>query len=397
MRNEEAWIAGAVEALAGGADVCSAPNHGAPRPKSRTRSAGATAGAPTTTCQPQPNLIPAAIVATSTRPGLPQEAPLPGHRQADTHFLGAGQSISRAVRRESPIGHPPAKTHRSGRRRPDTHCVSATPTPSDEDRPRSDNQKTSALIGTIVEQHRRRWDLIRARQRLELQAQAVCRRLNDGDKAKAAKLWAAVKKDPAHELRAWLGPWLMAMEPLLDEQGKTEKYLAKLVKRLPVYEWVKDVSGLGDVSFSAIVGECAAPVGEYKSPSAVWKRMGLAVIGGERQRRVAGEAAIEHGYNAERRAIMWNIGNGLIKAQVRQVKDVEGGDTGERVTLGEYGALYLERKAHEVPRVETAAHAHSRAKRYMEKRLLRNLWRAWRAIEPPTPIARAPAEIQEVR
>ncbi len=246
-----------------------------------------------------------------------------------------------------------------------------------------------------MEQHRRRWDLIRARQRLELQAQAVCRRLNDGDKAKAAKLWAAVKKDETHELRAWLGPWLMAMQPLLDEQGKTEKYLAKLVKRLPVYEWVKGVSGLGDVSFSAIVGECAAPVGEYKSPSAVWKRMGLAVINGERQRRVAGEAAIEHGYNAERRAIMWNIGDGLIKAQVRQVKDAEGNDTGERLTLGEYGALYLERKAYEATRVETAAHAHNRAKRYMEKRLLKNLWRAWRATWASTPKKVSPAEIKE--
>lgn len=240
-----------------------------------------------------------------------------------------------------------------------------------------ERQPHHAVVGTITEQHRRRWDFIRARQRLELQSQAVCRRLSGGDKVEAAKLWAAVKADPAHPLRTWLAPFLAAMAPLLGAQKDVELSLVKLVKQTPIYEFASQIKGLGDVSLAAIIGECAAPIGEYRSVSALWKRMGLAVIGGERQRRIAGEAAIEHGYNAQRRSIMWNIGAGLIKAQVRKDPD----DEEKRIGTGEYGALYLERKAIEILRTKdgeplTKAHAHNRAQRYIEKRLLRELWKA---------------------
>lgn len=49
------------------------------------------------------------------------------------------------------------------------------------------------------------------------------------------------------------------------------------------------------------------------------------------------------------------------------------------VESGPLRLLYDERKAYEAGRVETPAHAHNRAKRYIEKRLIRDLWRAWRA------------------
>ncbi len=103
--------------------------------------------------------------------------------------------------------------------------------------------------------------------------------------------------------------------------------------------------------------------------------MGMAVIGGERQRRVAGEGAIEHGYVARRRSLMWNIGECLIKAQVRK----DPADETKRIAIGSYGQVYLDRKAYEQTRTESLALAHNRAKRYMEKRLLRELWKAWRA------------------
>ncbi len=232
-------------------------------------------------------------------------------------------------------------------------------------------------LGTIVEQHRRRWDMIRARQRLELQGMSVCRRLCAGDKTAGAKLWLEVAKDDSHHLRGWLGPYFAAAGPLRSAQDEIEKGLVKLVRQLPVYPWVKEVKGLGDISFAAIVGECATAIGDYKSVAAVWKRMGLAVIGDIRQRKVAGDAAIEHGYSPQRRAIMWNIGAGLIKAQVRKHPD----DDDQRVGIGPYGALYIERKAFEATKVESKAHAHNRAQRYIEKRLLRDLFRAWREAD----------------
>jgi hypothetical protein len=258
-----------------------------------------------------------------------------------------------------------------------------------------DNHRSPALadtIGQIVEHHRLRQDMIRARQRLELQAQAVLRRLLDGDKVAAAKRWVQVKRDPAAPERAWLGAMLAAMEPLEAQQAATERTLAKLVRTLPIHEWTATVSGLGDVSLAGIIGECGghAP-GDFRSPAALWKRMGLGVISGGRQRRVAGDAALEHGYSPTRRSLMWNVGECLIKAQVRAERDEDGTRTGSRA-IGPYGALYLERKAYEAGRVETAAHAHNRAKRYTEKRLLRDLWRAWRANGTGTPNVQSPAE-----
>lgn len=267
-----------------------------------------------------------------------------------------------------------------------------------------------ALIGNLIEQHRYRWQMIRARQRLELQGQAFCRSFVDGDKVAAAKLWADCRKDKEHEFRIWLAPFMAAMEPLIASQLETEKKLAKMVRTLPVYEWAKSVSGFGDVSLSAVIGELGCAPTDYKSVSAIWKRMGLAVINGGRQRRVTGDAAIEHGYNSERRAIMWNIGACLLKAQVRNEKDEDGKKIeGAAYAIGDFGQLYLDHKASLVARNEAGefaeaaeaavkaakskgskpnahnlegklapAHIHNRAQRYIEKRLLRELWRAWR-------------------
>lgn len=401
----ETWIADAVEALAGEAIPRTATTESSPRQKKgRTRSS-----AETNTLPFVPDQLPDAKALespmewsrrASTKPqatsGLNSSALSPAAPSKrvqfapDNHGPGDAQpqakrgaktigslpaaEIQRAIFAPKPRSSAPAETSLGGQFVNDCRQHLAAQSETDEGQYRTETQEVRALVGTITEQHRRRWDMIRARQRLELQGMAVCRRLSDGDKGEAAKLWAAVVKDAQHPLRTWLSPYLAAMQPLLDEQKAVEKLLVKNAKRLPIYEWAQGISGLGDVSLAAIVGECAAPVGEYKSVSAVWKRMGLAVIGGERQRRIAGEAAIEHGYNAQRRSIMWNIGACLIKAQVRK----DPADEEKRIGIGEYGALYLERKVIEAARVESKAHAHNRAQRYVEKRLLRELWKAWR-------------------
>lgn len=233
------------------------------------------------------------------------------------------------------------------------------------------------LLGRIVEDYRRRQDMIRARTRIELQAQSVCRRRLNGDKVAAIKLWSDVKRDKGHELRVWLGPYIAAMAPLEQMQAEIEATLAKLVKELPVYSWIKGLKGVGSLGLSAVVGECVHPVGSYKSVAAVWKRMGLAVIGHERQRRIIGDAALLHGYSPDRRAVMWNIGSNILKAQIRK----DPNDDEARVALGELGALYLERKAYEIARGISKAHAHNRAQRYIEKRFLRDLYREWRRCD----------------
>ena len=238
----------------------------------------------------------------------------------------------------------------------------------------------SPLIGTLTETHRQRQDLHRAEKSLTLQIKAKCRRLCDGDKTEAEKLYRSMFNGQGHEnamhALAVSAPFIQARNLIAEQRADCEKQMRKMAKELPVWPWVQSVRGFGELSLAGIVGE-AGDLSSYLNPAKLWKRMGLAVINGERQRKVSGADAIEHGYAPHRRSLVWNLGDTLIKGTIRKVKE-DGEDTGERESLSEYGAIYLERKAYERPRVESDGHAHNRAKRYMEKRLLRDLWRAWR-------------------
>jgi hypothetical protein len=81
-----------------------------------------------------------------------------------------------------------------------------------------------------------------------------------------------------------------------------------------------------------------------------------------------------------RRSVMYMIGDTMLKAQVRAVKDADGEKTDERTSLGEYGRVYLDRKKYEIdrnPEIKPII-AHRRAQRYMEKKLLKDLWVSWR-------------------
>lgn len=284
----------------------------------------------------------------------PAATSLSGQRDSDTHVTNAAQLS---------LG---------GHRFCETQKPTAAQTSSDEGQKLPERHQESALVGNLSIECRRYEDLRRARQRLLLQAMSMCRYACDGDKVAGGKLYKQVQADQSHPIALWLLPYFEAMKPLDTAIKVQEKTVAKLARQLPVWRWAESVAGLSDRFLGMIVGECSAPVGEFKSVSAVWKRMGLAVIDGGRQRRVLGDAAIAHGYVARRRSLMWNIGESIIKQQVRKQED------GTRYSTGYYGAIYLERKAYEAERVDTAAQAHNRAKRYMEKRLLRELYRAWR-------------------
>jgi len=237
------------------------------------------------------------------------------------------------------------------------------------------------LIGDLRELWRQRVDLHRAEKSLTLQIKAKCRRVMEGDKTAGEKMYKSMLNgqamDGAPEVRMASEPFINARAIIKAERMQTEKLLERLAKQLPVWPWVESVRGFGALSLAGIAGEAGA-LGMYANPAKLWKRMGLAVINGERQRRVTGASALDHGYSPQRRSLAWNIGANMLKAGIRKVKDKDGNDTGERIALSEYAELYLARKAYERPRVETDGHAHNRAKRYMEKRVLRDLWRAWR-------------------
>lgn len=157
-------------------------------------------------------------------------------------------------------------------------------------------------------------------------------------------------------------------KPFVQIEKDQTRLMSELAMQLPAWkDFGEGVRGFGAVCLAVIVGE-AGDLGKYPKPGHLWKRMGLALIDGVRQgglpKGAAKELWIEHGYNRRRRSRMWTIGDTLIKGN----RD------------GEYRTAYLMRKEYEVardPEIKKIV-AHRRAQRYMEKRLLKHLWQAWR-------------------
>jgi len=237
--------------------------------------------------------------------------------------------------------------------------------PSDDERANSAQPPKGALpapsssILVIRELARQRTDLLRAWQRLNNQIKAIERRgqASREDQRNCASPSIADSAAPA---------LVHCVDTTMAARKAVEKQLEKLAKSLPVYAtFTKPTKGLGAGGLALIIGE-TGDLSLYANPAKVWKRMGLAVFDGVRQRRVAGNAeeAIRQGYSSHRRQIMWNIGDSMIKV----------GDT--------YRQVYLDRKAYEIAKNPDAKPIvnHRRAQRYMEKRILRDLWRAWRDL-----------------
>lgn len=259
-------------------------------------------------------------------------------------------------------------------------------------------------INGIISVHRLRQGAIKAQTRLILQAKASVRFAvqqdddYDTDEKKAAArkradgLFAEVAKDPMHELYPNIAPYLMAIQPIEAQCEAYKKELARSVKRLPVYEWVKTVKGFGDVSFATIVGECG-DIGSYSSFSALWKRMGVAVINGKRQ-GAPGEGAtsddwINHGYRKPRRSVGY-VAREHVIGGMGKWRPLMGEDVHANPDLTYYQRVYAERARLEAVKLELPitesdkgkesyrAHVAMRAHRYVEKLLLKHLYIEWR-------------------
>lgn len=233
---------------------------------------------------------------------------------------------------------------------------------------RAVNQITHADLAPIIAEIREQWRMRqawhRAEKSLTLQAKALCRRLtDDGDKAEADRIYKAAIGKGEHHMAdtafAAIFPLVEGRKSVETARKQVEKRLGVLAADLPAAEWVNQTRGFGIASLAAIIGE-AGDLSDYPTVAKLWKRMGLAVMPSGRQRKVAGAEGIEHGYSPARRSVIWSLGDSIIKVG------------------GTYKLVYNERKEYESPRVETKMHAHNRAKRYMEKRVLRDLWVAWR-------------------
>lgn len=329
-----------------------------------------------------------------------------GHEALNSVDSAAGRAkLAKNTRQQEPdppfqndAGHDTVEVHgraarvrRSDRSPCETHLCAVAAAPYSDDQCMSETQGgvviggddgaqtadeaqilCSPVVAEIVQLWRMRQRWHRAEKSLTLQGKAVCRAWTAGDKGAASDLFDRAAKggsvDPI--LGMALTPFLMAIENFAPERAAIEKRLRKLAASLPVYPWVKSVRGFGELNLAAIVGE-AGEIGTYRGPACLWKRMGLAVIGGGRQRKIAdAEQALIHGYNPNRRSVAYLLGETLIKVNAN----------------GEFKMLYDTRKAYELAREDegkpkSLAHAHNRAARVMTKRALQRLWVEWRAAD----------------
>ncbi len=169
----------------------------------------------------------------------------------------------------------------------------------------------------------------------------------------------------------------MARKAWDNHRAQVEKQMIRLARTLPVHEWQTNVAGFGDLGLAIIVGE-AGDIGSYATKERVWKRLGLAVIEGERQQRKSNaEQAAAHGYNPRRRAEIWTISDSMFKHQWRGAKEENPAHA-----VGPYGNVYAKRKTHTETREWTDGHRDNDARRVMLKALVEDVWRVWRGLLP---------------
>jgi hypothetical protein len=230
-------------------------------------------------------------------------------------------------------------------------------------------------IETIRTLHRKRVFAMEQRKRADLALGAFLRTmlgwskvLPEAERKRIAKAAQAITDgETESEWAELVNTTHGARAPFERIEKEALKQMERLAVTLPAWaDFGKEIRGFGAGSLAVIVAE-AGDLANYASEAKLWKRMGLAVIDGVRQGGLTKGASkddwIVHGYSPQRRSRMWNIGDAIIKGN----RD------------GAYRTIYLARKAYELARdpAMRPIHAHRRAQRYMEKRLLRHLWRAW--------------------
>jgi hypothetical protein len=159
-------------------------------------------------------------------------------------------------------------------------------------------------------------------------------------------------------------------------EESAEREMRRIARSLPIWEWAKDISGLGDLSVARILACAKYDLARFRRKEMLWKRLCLAVIDGIRQQKKTDlELAAKHGYSPPRRAEMWSVADSLLRHQWRGEKDGVPAHA-----IGPYGEVYARRKQATADRGWTAKHRDDDARRYMMKVLVRDLWRKWQEL-----------------
>lgn len=177
-----------------------------------------------------------------------------------------------------------------------------------------------------------------------------------------------------------IAPLLVARQAIHAPLLKQARIVEHLADCLPIAPWARAIRGFSVGQLGAIVAEATGDHGSvdcYRGPNALQKRMGVGVVQGQRQRRTTDkELAIAMGYDAERCALMTTIADTLIKGNFEPFAP---GTAKEDKVDGRYRQIYAAEKQRQAllhPDL-TPRHRDLRAKRYMVKQLLKQLWREW--------------------
>jgi len=250
-----------------------------------------------------------------------------------------------------------------------------------------------AAIGPIIDALRelqvRRRAQLRARIRLVNQACGLARRAlgwraadAESSRAKmnaaARKLVTAIERGEAPEDGASITEdievWARSREPIEDRLRKIERDMRAYAEALPVWQHFKDVNGFGPLGLAIIIGE-SGDLSNYSGVAKLWKRLGLAPPSEYVKPCKDGRECAQP--PKERRSAIWTVSDSL-----RRQPNI-------------YTDVYNERRLYEIEKHpewdkginkktgkrKIHIHAHRRAQRYMEKRLIKHIWCKWNSKE----------------
>lgn len=251
------------------------------------------------------------------------------------------------------------------------------------------------VIADICAQYRLRQDYVRAQGNLDRQLKAMVsryvRKPKVSNKEIADFLDTISPLDAAHFM-----PIVSLRDAARARRKEYEKNLIAAAKVLPIFTtFVKPTHGLGEIGLALIVGEAGGALyPNYGNPAKVWRRFGLHLQADKTGRnhalsqfrsgvagslsKVAWEAV---GYSPRRRAVMYVVTDSLLKKDNAYKRLCDERKLVEREKAAKEGLIVAASadippgKRHEY---RSVGHIRMRAERYVTKRLLRDLWRAWR-------------------
>jgi len=229
----------------------------------------------------------------------------------------------------------------------------------------------------------------------------------DSKSAKSAEkmvdsMLKAALEDPMHSLHGAVISYSLARAPLEAAISKSDKLLVSILKELPIYQFCLETKFLGEKTLARIIGETSGisrvtgkryGMGDFRSVSAVWKRMGLAVIDGHRQgnpgKGATAQDWIDEGYNKKRRSVAY-VGLQYMIGKMGNWRPQFGADVENDETLSEYQKLFARRARLEMVNAgipienkngqeSYKAHQTRRAMRVVEKHALKRIYVAYRA------------------